>query len=345
MREMQGELTRVEFKQQADPPVAIEIRDVDLNDLLLVAADRYDLSQFFAARTFVAMLSDAQTLPKAASALAKEKDVPRVLAFLCTSDNVEVCKAASIALTLLCENTADKSLLEPSGLVEAAVYLMSHVSLAIVSQSAKTLATLCTDRKCADLMLSLRKQLGPALLDQVFQSDAVLVSCIAGVVAKLFGLLDKKSVISIAKEMIPDIGQEDLDDAVAIILKEVRGTVSSPMPTKKVVVAAAPSATVSDEDPHSDEEKLHFEENDEIFLDPEAQEELERELAGMDDFDDSMLSEQSQIEAEEMEAHGEDHRVVALLKLGAKLEDEANDLLAQELVNDAEEVLDQALAK
>jgi hypothetical protein len=370
MREMQAELTRLELRQASQAPSPVEIRDVDLDDLVEVASERYDLTQFLAARTLTAVLGNASTLQRTVQTLVKENVVVlKTLAFLCTSEHVEVCKAAVGALKVVCESTGDKALLEQSGLLEAAVYLLSHSSLGIVSLAVKALASLSTNKTCAEVLLaSLRKQIGAALLDHVFQSDAALVSAVAGFAVKLFGVSDKKGATAFVQEMIPDIAEEDLRDSVAVLAKELKVEVTaSPNPSKKTAsvaaaaVAAPPPAgkkqdaklvAAAKKEVYSDEEdeaqsnsNATTIENSEIFLDPEAQEELERELAGMDDFDDSVLSEVSQIEAEDLMAQGEDERTIALLKMGAKLEEEANEKLEQDLVDEAEHLLDQALTK
>ncbi len=385
MRNMQSDLLRLEVKR-AGPVVSMALRDVDLEDLFAVAGDRFELSQFFAARMYAGLLLEKNNLAKVTQALCAEFNGPRILAFLCISENPETAKVAAEALAVLAENAKNKSALERTGVVEAAVYLLSNANLAVVGRAVAALASLVSDPACADAMKRVRKQLGPALLDQVFCSDADLVKAIAALVVELFGVTDKDSAVDCTTEMIPDVIQEDLDDIVDVLLRELpkkaavaAKAVSAKPPAKAVPAAAAQPVAVAARAPapavlekgksekqvvrgRGFTQKLEAQyssadfgllappseiegEGDEVNLDPEAQDELERELAGMDDFDESSLSQQSQIEAREMEEKGEDIRVVNLLKLGAALEEQVATKLDEGDVDAAEDLIDMAIVK
>ncbi len=382
MRGMQADLLQLEVKQ-AGPTVSLALRDVDLEDLFAVARDRFELSQFFAARTYAGLLQDKASVAKVTQAICADANGPRLLAFLCVNDNPATSKVAAEALALVAENAKKKADLEPMGLVEAAVYLLSHPTLSVVASAVGVLSSLSSDEACKEAIMRVRKQLGPALLDQVFCSDTELVKAIACFVIKFFGVSDKDSATDFAIEMIPDIIQEDLDDVVEVLARELpkkklapaapkKEAAVAPPPSKKeapVASAASKKAPLEKGKPEKEvvrgrgftqqiEAKFNKgdfgdteilsggdSENDEVHLDPEAQEELERELAGMDDFDEGNLSHQSMIEAQELEDTGEDARIVALLKMGAALEDQVDVRLDENDVDGAEDLVDQAIVK
>lgn len=433
LKDMQTELTKIEFKT-SESSAALSVKDVDVEDLQQIAIESYDVCQFLAARTMSRLCSTAQ----GASHVANNPGLLKCLALLCVSDKQDVAVAASKAVATLCSNVKSFESFHGIGLVEAAVYLLSHSSSHAALNGAKSLKALAGDETCRVALQSFRQNLGPALLDHLFTSSPELLMLVIWLMHKVFDVSDEESATAFATEAVADIAQEDLDELLDIFLTELpnaldeldKEDVKKPEESKKLPdpapkKAAAPAETaakqakpaektltmvpvtnakkspdVSKKNPETPAAKAPPEKSvaqksapepkssapvkkaavaekevkrgrgytqqieakvaksdightlmmtpsdeSEIHLDPEAEEELARELAGLEDIDDNLISEQSQIEAGALEEQGEDARAVALLKMGAMLEEQVNTLLDEGDVDGAEVKVDQAIAK
>ncbi len=223
LRDIQLELVQQELSGKGAIASRLALNAVELSDLFRTARERYDVSKLLAARTYVALLSSS-TAAQVAQTLCQEHDGPRMLAFLCISDDPETSRAAAQALFNLVDSLKGTVTLawmigfgrggetSATGVLEAAVYLLSSESTQTSLQGALVLATLAlNDKACVGAMKSLGKQLGPALLDHVLGStNEDLLRNVAGLIFLVFGVKDEATIEAFALSMIPEISPEDL---------------------------------------------------------------------------------------------------------------------------------------
>ena len=227
---------------------------VDLEDLFRAAHERYDVIQLQAARAYAGLLSTS-TATAVAQTLCQEHDGPRMLAFLCVSEHPLVSKVASRALSSFIEALKGTVTLawmigfgrggqtSATGVLEAAVYLLSSDSTLTSQNGALVLMTLArNDKACVEAMKRLGKQLGPALLDHILGStNEDLLTTVAGLIFHVFGVKDEASIVQFAETMIPEISPDDLEFVRVSLLDKLESSKKKPL--KESVTEQPPVAT------------------------------------------------------------------------------------------------------